>query len=327
MPSNPLAYSPADVEEDELVDPFTPGNGHKPAVSLEAFLQEVKHGSPSERVAINMSNAIIGAGIIGLPYALRLSGLGFGLALLFCMALITSSSIGYLISSGIALRTRSFELTALKALGPWGERAVLAAQFCFDYGAALSYLIIIGDTSTQIMELILDGAFPGLRQLCIAVVSIAFCLPLCLKRDIAGLERFSMFSVATVLLVTIMLFAKLLAAGSSAPRISDLPLIPHSLAYVVVAIGIFSFAFVCNDCVFLYYNTLEGGSAARFRQVTILALTGSSAMTSMLGCIGLFSFGHSTKENVLNNYPDDDVVATIMRAFYVLTMILTYPIW
>ena len=136
-----------------------------------------------------------------------------------------------------------------------------------------------------------------------------------------------MFSVATVLLVTIMLFAKLLAAGSSAPRISDLPLIPHSLAYVVVAIGIFSFAFVCNDCVFLYYNTLEGGSAARFRQVTILALTGSSAMTSMLGCIGLFSFGHSTKENVLNNYPDDDVVATIMRAFYVLTMILTYPIW
>ena len=338
--SNPLSYIPAaGGDADDDIDDALPtgsadtedseansfqGAGHR-AMSLEAFFREVKSGSNTHRVAINMSNAIIGAGIIGMPYALRISGFGFGLLLLFLMAFITHSSISYLVSSGISLRARSFEQTALLALGVWGERAVLAAQFAFDYGAALSYLIIVGDTSTQIMELALGHSFSGLRQLCIGFVAFAFCLPLCLMRDIANLEKFSIFSVATVLLVTVMLIGKLLAASGNTPRFSELPFLPDSLD-VVVSIGIFSFAFVCNDCIFLYYNTLERGSAARFRYVTTLALIGSSALTSLLGCVGLVSFGNSTKANILNNYPDDDPVATIMRAFYVITMVLTYPI-
>ena len=97
--------------------------------SLAAFYAEVVPGSASLPVAINLSNAIIGAGIIGIPYAFMRSGFGFGLCLLAAMASVSRFSIGLLLGSGIALRVRSYEDTARLALGPQGEKAVLAGQF------------------------------------------------------------------------------------------------------------------------------------------------------------------------------------------------------
>ena len=97
--------------------------------SLAAFLASVDPGSESMLVAINMSNAIIGAGIIGIPYALMRSGFGFGLCLLGAMAGVSLFSVSSLVGSGIALRARSFEDTARLALGSKGEKAVLAGQF------------------------------------------------------------------------------------------------------------------------------------------------------------------------------------------------------
>lgn len=123
-------------EEDESI--ATRESCERAKIPLDMFFAQVLDGSKVNSVAINMSNAIIGAGIVGIPSALAAAGLGFGLFLLFTMAAITSYSIGCLVSSGIYLRSRSYEETAHRAVGPWGERAVLLSQFFFDFGASLS---------------------------------------------------------------------------------------------------------------------------------------------------------------------------------------------
>ena len=277
---------------------------------------------------MNMSNAIVGAGIIGMPFALKLAGFGFGIVLLVSMAFITQYSISCLVGGGIAVRARSFESTANRALGPWGERAVLAAQFAFDYGAGLSYLIITGDTSTQVVASVLGREFEGLRQLCIAAIAFVTMLPLCLMRDIAMLETFSSLSIATVVVVLGLLVFKLFDRHShgSAPLLDGATFISATPLDAVVSVGVFSFAFVCNDCIFLYYNSLKHGSLGRFQKVVAAALVGSGTLTAALGCVGFLSFGADTQDNILNNFADDDGVATLMRALYVATMVLTYPI-
>ena len=123
-------------EEDESI--ATIESCERADIPLDMFLDQVQDGSNVNSVAVNMSNAIIGAGIVGIPSALAAAGLGFGLFLLFTMAAITNYSIDCLVSSGIYLRSRSYEKTAYRALGPWGERAVLLSQFFFDFGASLS---------------------------------------------------------------------------------------------------------------------------------------------------------------------------------------------
>ncbi len=98
-----------------------------------------------------------------------------------------------LVNSGIALRTRSYEETARKAIGLRGEQAVLVAQFgsfffiiadkltvktvyhplspndsrpstqAYDFGAAIVYLVIVGDTGVSLASQ-LGVTFYGLRQ-------------------------------------------------------------------------------------------------------------------------------------------------------------------
>ena len=61
----------------------------------------------SQKFAKNMSNSIIGAGIVGIPFALQKSGIGVGLLLLVLMAKISHCSLGWLVEANIALRSRS----------------------------------------------------------------------------------------------------------------------------------------------------------------------------------------------------------------------------
>ena len=139
--------------------------------------------------------------------------------------------------------------SALASAALAGERVVLASQLAFDYGAALSYLIITGDTATSVMKAATGGGFVGLRQLCILALALAFKLPLCLLRDISKLETFSSISIVTVVVVAALVTAKL--ALRDTPSLQGAPFVTTRPLDVVTSLGIFSFAFVCQDCVFL----------------------------------------------------------------------------
>mmetsp|Transcript_33960 Transcript_33960/g.89450 ORF Transcript_33960/g.89450 Transcript_33960/m.89450 type:complete len:523 (-) Transcript_33960:266-1834(-) len=292
-------------------------------VSEIEFLNQVGEGSEVRVVAVNLSNAIVGAGIIGLPSTLKLSGFWFGICLLFAMAFVSNYACGVLVGSGIALRQRSYETTALVALGKKGKMAVLFGQFIFDYGAALSYLIITADTSVEVLKRILGSNFSGMRQMCLGVLSLACMLPLSLLRDISGLEKYASLSVGVVIIVAVMILGSLL---SEPPTAWNVPVFPLDGWNVFQAVGIFSFAFVCQDCVFFYYNTLSNGTASRFQNVTSLAISGSACLTAFVGICGYLKFQDETEANVLNNYSAKDTLAVIMRALYVVSMVLTYPI-
>ena len=106
------------LDEPPLESPLlsvTDGGGGGDDVDFEKAAHR-KVGIPN--VALNMSNAIIGAGIVGLPNALREAGLGLGVGLLLAMAALTWFSVGCLIESACALRVRSYETLAREALGP-----------------------------------------------------------------------------------------------------------------------------------------------------------------------------------------------------------------
>lgn len=294
--------------------------------SLASFLTESENATSGIwQVTFNMSNAIVGAGIIGLPYAFKLSGLWFGLCLMVLMAILTNYSLGILIQSGVALRERSYEATAMRSLGPWGERAVLACQLAFDYGAGLSYLIITGDTVTAVLREILPGGyFRGLRQVSIVVPAFLFMLPLCAQRDISKLENASSASIATVFVVFTIVFVKLLVNGPGDGTVHFLN--TRNPLGVVTSIGIFLFAFVCQDCIFLYYNTLHNATTERFAKVRTMSFAGSTVLEALFGLCGYLSFKDHTEDNLLSNYAGMDSAAMVMRALYAFTMVLTFPI-
>lgn len=51
-------------------------------------------------VGFNLANATVGAGIIGLPYAINESGFGMGILLAFIVAVLTFASLNLMVLAG-----------------------------------------------------------------------------------------------------------------------------------------------------------------------------------------------------------------------------------
>ena len=140
----------------------------------------------------NMSNSIIGAGIIGLPYALKDAGLLTGIVLLVTLTVVVDWTIRLIpINSKLSGR-ETFQGTVEYCFGSLGLAAVSAAQWAFAFGGMVAFGVIVGDTIPAVFL----GLFPELehksflwllgdRTFMIIVVIGGVSWPLSLYRDIA----------------------------------------------------------------------------------------------------------------------------------------------
>merc|ERR550525_1609353 len=91
----------------------------------------------------NFTNYIIGAGIIGLPYALSRAGFYVGVILLILVALLTDWSVRNLIDCGRRKNRMDYELIVEDLFGKCGYYVVICLMFLLSYGAMISYHIIV----------------------------------------------------------------------------------------------------------------------------------------------------------------------------------------
>ena len=108
-PTNPVAgtaYAPLEVDD----EPAEAGSD----TSSTPF----SRGTSSFNEGIfNMANTIVGAGIIGLPYALREAGCWAGIAALVAMAALTDFSLRLLMRTAMRQRVTTYEALVEAALG------------------------------------------------------------------------------------------------------------------------------------------------------------------------------------------------------------------
>ena len=101
---------------------------------------------------LNMSNTILGAGMLALPHALAQSGLLVGLLLLALFAALSLLGLHLLSAAAdLAGRPSSFYAVAEKAV-PGSGLLIDAAIAVKCFGVATAYLIIVGDAMPQAVE-------------------------------------------------------------------------------------------------------------------------------------------------------------------------------
>ena len=141
---------------------------------------------------MNMANSIIGAGIIGQPYALRQAGLFAGIALLVGLTVTVDWTIRLIVINSKLSGANSFQGTVQHCFGKPGLIAISVAQWAFAFGGMVAFGVIVGDTIPHVLEAI----WPSLREMPVfglladrRVVIVVFVLgisyPLTLYRDIA----------------------------------------------------------------------------------------------------------------------------------------------
>jgi sodium-coupled neutral amino acid transporter 11 len=92
------------------------------------------------------------------------------------------------------------------------------------------------------------------------------------------------------------------------------------------AIGVISFAFVCHHNSLLIYGSLRKPTIDRFARVTHYSTSISLVACLLMALSGYLTFGDKTLGNVLNNFPNDNIMVNIARLCFGLNMLTTLPL-
>ena len=134
---------------------------------------------------LNLLNAIVGAGTLGLAYIMRGSGVILFLILLFLMVIVIDYSLQLLLAAAYTTRTKG-EMLSYERLGAlaWGERGrilVSAMILIQNTGAMVTYFKVFKDVMPSIMELVVSNPDSLMRNgdfLTSIAASVVF-LPAC----------------------------------------------------------------------------------------------------------------------------------------------------
>jgi len=92
------------------------------------------------------------------------------------------------------------------------------------------------------------------------------------------------------------------------------------------SIGVISFAFVCHHNSLLIYGSLRKPTIDRFSRVTHYSTSISLVACLVMALFGYLTFGDKTLGNVLNNFPNDNLMVNIARLCFGLNMLTTLPL-
>ncbi|POR32964.1 Vacuolar amino acid transporter 2 [Tolypocladium paradoxum] len=281
---------------------------------------------------MNMANSIIGAGIIGQPYAIRQAGLLSGILLLVGLTIVIDWTICLIVINSKLSGTSSFQGTVEHCFGRAGLISISVAQWVFAFGGMVAFCVIVGDTIPHVLLAIWPdmGGVPvvGLltdRRVAIAVFVMGVSYPLTLYRDIAKLAKASTFALIGMMVIV----TTVLVQGAFVPRESrgsfSTPLLTVN-GGIFQAIGVISFAFVCHHNSLLIYGSLRTPTIDNFSLVTHYSTGVSMFACLVMALAGFLTFGDKTLGNVLNNFPSDNTMVNIARLFFGLNMLTTLPL-
>eukprot|EP00126_Sphaerothecum_destruens_P009342 Sdes_comp20487_c0_seq2m14877 len=299
----------------------------------------------------NLTNMILGSGIIGIPFAFRLTGVFEGLLLLSLMTYISDWTLRVFVKKGVTKNHFSYMSYVRDCFGVPGYILTVMIIFLLDFGSMISYLVVLGDALSPLSHLIFPSCIPTApisdpnfahppdafyclftdRRFLITLFSLFFILPVCFFRRLNNsLSVVSYFSIATVF----SLISLLVARGITRTRNISFPTTVHLLDAddtleekyrIFSAIGILAFAFVCQDLSFFAYKSLQPPSIFVWNMVVHATCIISLVSCALIGILGYLIFGKSTQSNILNNFAYNDTIIDLIRIGLSITMIFTYP--
>lgn len=280
--------------------------------------------------SFNLSNAIIGAGVGGMPYALKEAGFYAGMFLLALVASCSDYSVRLLVTLAQRVKKNYYEQLVQSQFGQVGYVAVCSAMGIFAYGAMVAYLMGIGDTMSIVvshwggLDLHQD---PWIKRVVLVSLAVGAVLPLALLRNMASLSKTSFISLLSVVFIVFVVISRCIGGPGDAkvPTGADRELKIIDSKFFP-AIGIISFAFVCHHACFIVYNTLRDNTNERWAKTVHLSLGTAWSVMISLAVAAYLTFRGIMNGNFLTNYSYTDELVNVMRCMFAIAQTLTYPL-
>lgn len=312
--SNTIGFEP-DIELDAPVRSsvkLNKGSLKITTSSKKVALEVQRKGTVLSSFPILFNN-IMGAGILGLPYAV--ANTGFVLGPILMLVAGGSALFALHLLSRCSLKMMEFEpaptfySVAMQA-SPRFATMVDIALIIKCFGVATSYQIVIGGLMPDVMAGLGAPAAMQTRQIWIAIASVII-IPLSFMNSLDGLKHTSKASMAFVFFLMFMMIFYACNIPGMDPC-SDLkyegPCKGSVGSFVVQTntlkvFSIFIFAFNCHQNVFGIVNELREPNIKKMNAITFLAVGAALIVVLTIACVGYSTYGSNVESNVLRNYP------------------------
>ncbi|KAI9271930.1 transmembrane amino acid transporter protein-domain-containing protein [Phascolomyces articulosus] len=273
---------------------------------------------------MNLVNAMMGSGIMGLPLALRLCGLWVGLICSVAVAVLTGIAMQLLVLSGIRCGQYTMaDLVRVSLLGSWGAHLVNFLMVFHTAGTAVSYYILLGDMLPELFNHY-NITWLADRRVAVVAFGLTCTLPLCLPRSTAPLAKWSTLNVMLLPIVLICVFIRMPIYATTSPTLFEWGW-PESSHHLFQGLAILGLSFGCSQNVFGVYLSQRDQRPSQFLLADISSVLVGYVINITFAVMGFLCFGVHVKANVLLNFPNDDLIINIVRLLLGIFMVLTIP--
>uniref|UniRef100_A0AAQ5ZMK3 Amino acid transporter transmembrane domain-containing protein n=1 Tax=Amphiprion ocellaris TaxID=80972 RepID=A0AAQ5ZMK3_AMPOC len=322
---------------------------HKTGVKKELHFTDV---STSFGMSIfNLSNAIMGSGILGLAYAMSNTGIILFLILLVFIAVLSAYSIHLLLRSAGVVGIRAYEQLGNRAFGPPGKMLAACIITVHNIGAMSSYLFIVKSELPLVIQAFLGkhentGEWFLNGNYLIIIVSALIILPLALMKQLGYLGYTSGFSLSCMVFFLISVIYK--KFNIPCPLDDEHDNITHIADHfhehnstddfceakmftinpqTAYTIPILAFAFVCHPEVLPIYTELA--TKKRMQNVANISIMAMFVMYLLTALFGYLTFFVHYAIYLLHTYSRVDpldVLVLCVRLAVLVAVTLTVPV-
>uniref|UniRef100_A0A671XWZ6 Amino acid transporter transmembrane domain-containing protein n=1 Tax=Sparus aurata TaxID=8175 RepID=A0A671XWZ6_SPAAU len=290
----------------------------------------------------NLSNAIMGSGILGLSYAMSNTGIILFLILLTCIACLSCYSVHLLLCSAGVVGIRAYEQLGFRAFGHPGKILAAVIITLHNIGAMSSYLFIVKSELPLVIQAFLgqtsssDDWFMNGNYL-IIIVTVCIILPLTLMKHLGYLGYTSGFSLSCMVFFLSSVIYKRFKIACPLEVFGNYSVntvvpedtcttkfftINQETAYTI---PILAFAFVCHPEVLPIYTELS----KRMQNIGNVSILGMFIMYFFTAIFGYLTFYENTEAELLHTYSKVDPLDTLIlcvRLAVLVAVTLTVPV-
>ena len=280
--------------------------------------------------SLALLSAIVGGGIVGVPFSLLHCGIPLGVFLNFAFAVLAYfASVLYLKSKDmVPVHVESLYELGFVSAGVASIYFISITMMIAGFGVMMIYFIIFGDISGSIAAAILkDQNFFTTRFFYVAILSTSM-IPLVLKKKLHEMK-----AVAALLFVAIGLFVglfiyQLMAIGNMEN---------HDESYaqyydiefdfsVITSINIITVAYSFQLNLFPTFNSLQNKTNKTALDFVSLALIMTFFVYVSLGILSVYMFGEALKKSVLDNVDEEaDTSSYVIRIAFLIVLACHIP--
>ncbi|XP_068950272.1 sodium-coupled neutral amino acid symporter 1 [Petaurus breviceps papuanus] len=326
---------------------MTPGN--EPAMPLAVENKETQEERDKEQIqgtsslsmsVFNLSNSIVGSGILGLSYALANTGIVLFLFLFIVITGVTKYSINLLLRCSEKTGCLNFENMGEKVYGTKGKYVIFGTTFIQNMGAILLYLFIIKNELPGVIKVFMGKEDKFLAwyvddRVLIILVTAIIIFPLCLMKNLEFLgytSGFSLFCMIFFLIVIIQKKFELSCSVSYTKTLSNETEEMCTARYIVLnfesvyALPTIAFAYVCHQAILPIYRDLKNRSLEKMKIVTNISLLSMCVLYLMTAFFGYLTFYGEVQPSLLHTYSSESIIIVIVRLSVMTSITFTVPV-